>query len=139
MLYELSRDFRETCLSILFDAPVHTLQTLIFADIYIDICNFTGDANPHSSSTNVNKAVTNIEHDCTLLIDWPRYNYMTLNASKSYMLVSGYKDELMFAKVGVEPLWEEDSAKLLGIQLEYPIPSLPEKITYIVQSQPNTS
>ena len=55
------------------------------------------------------------EHYCILLTDWFRDNYMTLNASKCHQLVSGYKDELMFAKLGGELLWEEDSAKLLGI------------------------
>ena len=40
---------------------------------------------------------------------------MTLNASKCHLLVSGYKDEFMFAKVGDELLCEEHSAKLLGI------------------------
>ena len=43
---------------------------------------------------------------------------MTLDASKCPLLVSGYKDELMFAKLGGELLWEEDSAKLLGIRID---------------------
>ena len=43
---------------------------------------------------------------------------MTLNASKCHLLVSGYKDQLMFAKVGGELLWEEHSAKLLGIIID---------------------
>ena len=43
---------------------------------------------------------------------------MTLNASKCHLLVSGYKDELMVANLGGELLWEEDSAKLLGILID---------------------
>ena len=32
---------------------------------------------------------------CTLLIDWFRDNYMTLNPSKCHLLEPGYKDESM--------------------------------------------
>ena len=42
---------------------------------------------------------------------------MTLNASKCHLLVSGYKDELMFATVGDALIWEV-SAKLLGIIID---------------------
>ena len=39
--------------------------------------------------------------------------FVTLNASKCHLLVSGHKDELMYAKLGGKLLWEEDSTKLL--------------------------
>ena len=35
-----------------------------------------------------------------------------------YLLVSGFKEELMFATVGDSLLWEEFSAKLLGIIID---------------------
>ena len=40
---------------------------------------------------------------------------MTLNVPKCHLLVSGFKDELMFATVGESLICEELSAKLLGI------------------------
>ena len=43
---------------------------------------------------------------------------MTLKASKCHLLVSCYKDELMFATVGDALIWEEVSAKLLGIIID---------------------
>ena len=43
---------------------------------------------------------------------------MTLNASKCNLLVSGHKDELIFATVGDALIWEEFSAKLLGIIID---------------------
>ena len=43
---------------------------------------------------------------------------MTLNASKCHLLVSGHKDELIFVTVGDAPIWEEISAKLLGIIID---------------------
>ena len=95
------------------------LNDLFYVVEYTDICNFAGDTTTHSSSTDVDEAIANIELDCTLHVEWFGDNYMTLNASKCHLLVSGYKDELMFAKVGGELLWEEHSAKLLGIIINY--------------------
>ena len=43
---------------------------------------------------------------------------MTLNATKCHLLVSGYKDDLMFANVGDSLIWEEVSAKLLEIIID---------------------
>ena len=34
-----------------------------------------------------------------LLVEWFCDNFMTLNASKCHLFVSGYKDDLIFAKV----------------------------------------
>ena len=46
---------------------------------------------------------------------------MTLNASKCHLLVSGYKDELKFAKLGGELIWEEYSGKLLAMIIDSPL------------------
>ena len=43
---------------------------------------------------------------------------MTLNDEKYHLLVSGYKEEVMFAKVGDALIWEEYIAKLLGIPID---------------------
>ena len=87
---------------------------IFFIPLNTDICNFT----PHSSSTDVNEAVVNIEHDFSLLVEWFHDNFMTLNASKLYLLVLGDRDEFMFARVGDALLWEEISVKLLGIIID---------------------
>ena len=94
------------------------INDLFYAVEYADICNFADDTTPHCSSTDINEAITNLEHDCNLLVEWFRDNYMTLNASKCHLLVSGFKDEAMCAKVGDSLLWEEFSAKLLGIIID---------------------
>ena len=43
---------------------------------------------------------------------------MTLNAEKCHLLVSGHKNELMFAKVGDAIIWEEYAAKVLDILID---------------------
>ena len=73
---------------------------------------------PHCSNTDINEAITNLEHGCNLLVEWFRDNYMTLNSLKCHLLVSGFEDELMCAKVGDSLLWEELSTKLLGIIID---------------------
>ena len=55
----------------------------------------------------------NVENDCSLLIEWFRDNYLTLNADKCNLLVSGHKYEAMYASVGDALLWVENSVKLL--------------------------
>ena len=45
------------------------LNDLFYAVEYTDICNPLDDTTPHSSITGADKAIKNIEHDCTLLIE----------------------------------------------------------------------
>ena len=59
-----------------------------------------------------------VEHDCSLLVEWFRDNYLTLNADKCHLLVSGHKYEAMYASVGDALLWEENSVKLLGLIID---------------------
>ena len=43
---------------------------------------------------------------------------MTLNAEKCHLLVSCYKEEIVFAKVADTLIWEGYIAKLLGILID---------------------
>ena len=43
--------------------------------------------------------MADIEHDCSILVEWFRDNYLTLNADKCHLIVSGYKYEAMFDHV----------------------------------------
>ena len=74
------------------------LNDLLYAVEYTDICNFAEGTTPHCSSNNIDEAITNLEHGCTL--EWFRENFTTLNTSKCHLLMSGFKEELMFATVG---------------------------------------
>ena len=46
------------------------------------------------------------------------WNNFVINASQCHLIVSSYKDELMFATVGDALIWEEISAKLLRINID---------------------
>ena len=54
----------------------------------------------------------------SLLVEWFRDKYLTLNADKCHLLVSGHKYEVMYASVGDALLKEENSVKLLGLIIE---------------------
>ena len=41
-----------------------------------------------------------VEHDCSILVEWFRDNYLTLNADKCHLLVSGFKYKAMYPSVG---------------------------------------
>ena len=43
---------------------------------------------------------------------------MTLNEGKCHLLVCGHKHECMFPNIGSTQIWEEYSAKLLGIHID---------------------
>ena len=55
---------------------------------------------PKSRGFNLNQIMTDVEHDCSILVEWFPDNHLTLNADKFHLIVSNYKYELMFANVG---------------------------------------
>ena len=59
-----------------------------------------------------------LEHDSTIAICWFESNYMKLNTDKCHLLVSGNKNEHMWAKVGNDKIWESNTVKLLGITID---------------------
>ena len=46
------------------------LNDLFYAVEYAEICNFADDTSPYDSGDNINNVLTNVEHDCTLLVEW---------------------------------------------------------------------
>ena len=80
-----------------------------------DVCNFADETTPHSIHHNLKEAMTKVEHDYTILAEWSRDNFMTLNAEKYYLLASGYKEEMMSPKILDAQIWEEYIAKVRGI------------------------
>ena len=53
------------------------VNDLFYAVEYSDICNFADDTTPHSSSTDIDEAISDVEHVCLLLVEWLRDNHMT--------------------------------------------------------------
>ena len=49
---------------------------------------------------------------------WFEANYMKLNPDKCHFLFAGNTPELLWAKVGVERIWESSQEKLLGLVID---------------------
>ena len=43
---------------------------------------------------------------------------MKLNQDKCHLLVSGYKNENVWANIGNEKIWESNKQKLLGLDID---------------------
>ena len=52
-----------------------------------------------------------LEQGSTILIEWFRDNFMTLNQGKYHLLVTGHKHESVLANIGEISSWEEYCAK----------------------------
>ena len=53
----------------------------------------------------VNSLINILEHDSYLAIEWFENSSMKLNQYKCHLLVSGFKDENMWAKIGKTKIW----------------------------------
>ena len=49
---------------------------------------------------------------------WFENNFMKLNQDKCHFVISGNINELLFAKVGEELIWESSAEKLLGVTID---------------------
>ena len=63
-----------------------------------------------------------VEHDCSLLVEWFPDNYLILNADRCHLLLSSHKYEAIYASLGDALSREENSVKypwFLEIQSSY--------------------
>ena len=66
----------------------------------------------------LNSLIKRLEHDSFLAIEWFENNNMKLNQDKCHLLVSGYKNENVSARIGNEKIWESNKEKLLGLDID---------------------
>ena len=68
------------------------LKDLFYASKDTEICNFADDTSPHAGGFNLKDAMTDIARECSILVEWFR--------DKCHLIVSRYKCEAMYVKVG---------------------------------------
>ena len=81
------------------------------------VCNYADDTTPHVCDE-VEQVLIRLEHDSAIAICWFESNYMKLNTTNCHLLISGNKNEYMWAKVGNDKIWESNTVKLLGITID---------------------
>ena len=94
------------------------INDIFFALKGVDICNFEYGATPYFCDSNLKSVLETLEHNSELAFAWFEVNYMKLNADKCHLLISGNKNEQMWAKLDRNIVWESKDVKLLGITLD---------------------
>ena len=93
-------------------------QWYVFALKEIDICNFADDTAPCVGESNLKSVLERLEHNSELAIAWFEMNYMKLNTDKCHLLISGNKNEYMWAKLDEDIVWESNDVELLGVTID---------------------
>ena len=94
------------------------LNDLFFLSEFTDLCNFADDTTFYACDMDLNSLIKRLEHDSFLAIEWFENNNMKLNQDKCHLLVSGYKNENVWANIGNEKIWESNKQKLLGLDID---------------------
>ena len=81
------------------------------------MCNFD-DTTFYACSKDLHSLINRLEHDSLLAIGWLENNHMKLNQEKCHLLVSGYKNEKIWARIGQTKIWESRKQKLQGVETD---------------------
>ena len=83
-----------------------------------NLCNFADDTTFYACDGDVSSLINRLEHDSYLAIEWFENHSMKLNQEKCHLLVSGFKYENVWAKIGKTKIWESKKQKLLGVEID---------------------
>ena len=92
-------------------------NNIFFALKGVDICNFADDTAPYVCDSNLKSVLETVDHNSELAIAWFEMNYMKLN-DKCHLLISGNKNEQIWAKLDKDIVWESNDVKFIGITLD---------------------
>ena len=73
---------------------------------------------PYVCDSNLESVLERLEHNSELAIAWFEMNYMKLNTDKCHLLISGNKNEYMWAKLDEDIVWESNDVELLGVTID---------------------
>ena len=81
------------------------LNDLFYLAESTKVCNFADDTTSFVCDKDLKTLISRLEHDSHLAIEWFESNYMKLNQDKCHLLVSGYKHENIWARIGEVKIW----------------------------------
>ena len=91
---------------------------MFFALNEIDIYNFTDDTTPQVCDSNLKSVLEKLEHNSELAIAWFEMNYMKHNINECHILISGNKNEYVWAKLDQDIVWESNNIKFLRVTIK---------------------
>ena len=94
------------------------INNILFALKGIDIFNFADGKTPYVCDSNLKSVLEPLEHNSEPAIAWFEMNYMKLNTDRYHDLITGKKNEEMWAELHRAIFWESKNVRLLGITLE---------------------
>ena len=83
----------------------------LFYFLCCDVCNFVDDTTPYVWEKN-------LEENSNIVMKWFENNYMKMNSNKCHLFISGNKFEHLWAKIGNDRIWENETVELLGITID---------------------
>ena len=92
------------------------INDMFFALNEIDICIFADGTTPYFFDSNLKSVLEKIEHNSELVIDWFEMNYMKLDTDKCHLLLSGNKNEYMWAELDEDIVWESNDVEPPGVK-----------------------
>ena len=81
------------------------------------MCNFADDTTFFACDKDLSSLINRLEHNSLLATELFENNHMKLNQEKCHLLVSGYKHENIWARIGQTKIWERRKQKLLGLEI----------------------
>ena len=94
------------------------LNDLFYLSECTKVCNFADDTTFYACDKDLRSLINRLEHDSLLAIEWFENNHMKLNQEKCHLLVSGYKHENIWARIGQTKIWESRKQNLLGVEID---------------------
>ena len=94
------------------------INDLFWINDNTDVCNYADDTTYYACHQELETVLQRLEHDSLLAIEWFENNYMKLNSDKCHLLISGFKHQCHWVKIGDFKVWESWHEKLLGIDID---------------------
>ena len=79
------------------------------------VCSFADNTTFFACAKDLKTLISRFQLDSHLAVEWFESNYMKLDQDKWHILVSGYKHENIWPRIGEAKIWEGSKQKLLGV------------------------
>ena len=94
------------------------INDLLWVNEQTNVCNYADDTTLYACDQDLESVLQRLEHDSLLAVEWFENNHRKLNGDKCHLLISGFKHQAHWVKVGNSITWESSEEKLLGVNID---------------------